>query len=184
MSTTSFPSKALLEIPNDWQLSVAVTEHGPMVIKHNQGFEDLLGHPEYPFQIGVAVPLHSPNENGLHDEEEGEQLGVIEDLLVDSLQDDKLALYVFAQCSAGGKEWVFYTGDPIEAEKRIDAIKRKVASHIIQNIQQPDPNWEIAQSFTGMSHREDKVAWMSWMKRGAGVAVVAWIAWRLCGACL
>jgi hypothetical protein len=157
MSIQSFPSRASLSIPDAWQLMATETSEGPMVLKVNSGYADLIGHPEYPYQVGVAVPLNAPNSAGFHDDEEGVQVGVIEDLLVQSLQSENLALWVFSQCSSGHKEWVFYTGDPTEAGRRIHEIRNRVTTHEIQNIFQPDPEWEIFQAFTGITSDESEI---------------------------
>jgi len=151
MCTQPYPSRADLKIPDEWQIMAAQTEDGPMILKVNSGYANLLGHPEYPYQVGVAIPLNSPTSAGMHNEEEGNQVGMIEDLLVESLQTEKLALWVFSQCSSGVKEWVFYTGDPVETAKRINELRGCIKTHLIQNIHQEDPEWEIFQAFTGIT---------------------------------
>jgi len=57
MNQKEYPTKEQLTIPTDWGLSVAETDEGPMVLKINSGYKDLMGHPDYSYQIGVAVPL-------------------------------------------------------------------------------------------------------------------------------
>ena len=164
MNIKKYPSKDQLTIPNDWGLSLAQTNEGPMVMKVNSGYSRLIGHPEYPYQIGVAVPLNAPNSAGMHGEEEGEQVGVIEDMLVESLESDKLALYVFSQCSSGAKEWVFYTGNPDEVEGRIHSVRSRITTHTIQNVRQEDPGWDVYQNFTGTTPEEStsKPWWKFW----------------------
>lgn len=155
MSTQSFPAKDNLTIPDEWQIMAAETEDGPMVLKVNVGYASLIGHPEYPYQLGVAIPLNAPNAFGMHDEEEGNQVAGIEDLLVETLQESKLALWVLSQCSNGAKEWVFYTGNPVESAKRINHVRSCVKTHLIQNIHQEDPEWEIFKVFSGITSELD-----------------------------
>ncbi|MEM9444846.1 MAG: DUF695 domain-containing protein [Verrucomicrobiota bacterium] len=150
----AYPSKEALEIPSEWSLMIVEDEEGPMVLRMNHGYKDLIGHPEYNFQVGVAVPLNNPTEAGFHEEEEGLEVAVIEEQLVELLQNDKLALFVFSQCSGGGKEWVFYTGNPDEVEKRIEAVRNSVTTHTLQNFSQEDPDWEIYQEFGGGSDQD------------------------------
>jgi len=155
MNQKEYPTKEQLTIPTDWGLSVAETDEGPMVLKINSGYKDLMGHPDYSYQIGVAVPLNNPNDAGMHDEEEGEQVAEIEEKLVEALEHDKLALYVFAQTSSGAKEWVFYTGNPEEVETRIANVRKQVSTHTLQNIAQEDPDWETYKDFTGVGLDEN-----------------------------
>jgi hypothetical protein len=155
MSTDSFPSRAQLTIPNDWQVMMAQTEEGPMVLKVNSGYANLIGHPDYPYQVGVTIPLNSPTGAGMHDSDEGDQVVVIEELLVEALQNENLALWVFSQCSVGVKEWVFYTTDPAEAAKRINEVRDQVKTHPIEDICLEDPEWDIFQAFTGITAESD-----------------------------
>src|SRR5882724_3177520 len=71
---------------------------------------------KYPYQIGIATPLHSDN-NGFPSKEENEQLLNMEEILLYEFEKNDVAIFVGAITGGEMKEFVFYTGKPQEASK-------------------------------------------------------------------
>lgn len=147
MTNKNYAPREHLVIEPELAMITAQTDEGPMIIRMNRGYEAVMGHPDYGYQIGIAVPLNQPNEHGLNEAEEGQELGAIEDALCNALESDKLALFVFSQTSSGVKEWVFYTGDPEAAVARIAGLRQQLTTHDVQVMVQDDPEWETYRNF-------------------------------------
>lgn len=152
MNKKPYPRREELVIPSDWAVMGVETDDGLMMIRINRGYEPLMGHPDFSYQIGVSAPLNRPTETGMHDDDEGDEVGEIEDLLVDALQVDNRALFVFTQTSGGVKEWVFYTGEPEAMQALITSVCQRVTSHEIQMIVQHDPEWKTYGIFNPDCH--------------------------------
>lgn len=65
-----------------WGVAQANYEGSPLLIRYNEAAKDWAGHAGLPIKLGFAVPLNSPNEGGLPDPAENEQLEAIEDLIL------------------------------------------------------------------------------------------------------
>src|SRR5437879_5728342 len=71
-------------LPEDkWSVSQGENNGKPMFIRMNSSAKQYAGHPELPVRLGIAVPLNDPNDHGLPKETESDQLGQIEDRLVE-----------------------------------------------------------------------------------------------------
>ncbi len=71
--------------PYEWQLAMANTKDGPLIVRKNSSAQVWAKHPKLTIKLGFAIPLNAPNQGGLPDPDENEQLDEIEDLIVTKL---------------------------------------------------------------------------------------------------
>ncbi len=73
--------KVVTDYPNVWSIGQGMRENKPIFVRIRNGLNEAIGHPEYPFQIGVAVPLLHPTKDGLSTDAEAKELERIEHFL-------------------------------------------------------------------------------------------------------
>ena len=117
----------------------------PLVTRFNTAFRGATDSAEWGFQVGVAVPLKHPKENGLPGPEEGEELGVIEDLITAEAGDRAVLVGVISTHSM--REFVLYAkaGDWIQGFHR--DLRERVRGHEVQVIARSDPMWDVYKQF-------------------------------------
>ena len=117
-------------------------QHGkPLVARFDAKASALVGHPEYPYQVGIAFPLNAPAENGLTTDEENAQLHEYEEQLTALLRQDNESLKVGAITTNGVKEYVFYTASPDGVKAKFEQFSPGIASHHPRLKIQEDADW-------------------------------------------
>ncbi|MGB2963641.1 MAG: DUF695 domain-containing protein [Anaerolineales bacterium] len=142
-------SKKAAVYPTESKWSVKESEHNnqPMYIRLNNSADDLAGHPDYKYRVGIAVPLKLPDEQGLPTTYEIEELNAIEDSLARRLEKDQLSLQVLSITTGNMREFVFYTKDPQSALEMIEACQLEVKTHQLQKYVKEDPGWTLYKDF-------------------------------------
>jgi len=140
--------KDITEYPDTWSVAQSVREGKPIFIRFRVGIQDAIGHPKYPFQIGVAVPLIEPTMDGLTINAEAEELNKIEDELDTVLSQDNQAIFVLAITTNGMREFVFYSTEwkPEIFEQKVKSVN--VGRHELQFMMQHDKNWDTFRQFS------------------------------------
>lgn len=103
---------------------------------------------KYPFQIGIAIPLHSDN-NGFPTKQENEELFVIEDKLIKEFAKNNIAIFVGTIMGGGMKEFIFYTGDHKTSAKIFEKMRDQITNHELQGVINNDPDWNNYKMLTG-----------------------------------
>ena len=114
-----------------------------MIVRTNAGYRNFGSVPGYEHQVGIAVPLRTPEATGLPSPAEDAQLGEIENLLRDSLQAEAESLLVAVITTSGMREFVFYTRDPQQVKRRFEQLRDDTANHELQLMIQVDKNWGV-----------------------------------------
>ncbi len=140
--------KDISQYPDTWTIGQAVREGKPIFIRTRSGLNDAVGHPNYPFQIGVAVPLLTPTKDGLTTNEEAEVLGKIEDNLNQTLSQKSEAVEAMVITTNGMREFMFYASEwkPEYFEKEVKSVEPM--GHELQFMMQHDPKWKTFQQFS------------------------------------
>lgn len=138
-------AKEDLKLSESWSVSQGNLDGRPIIIRLNRGVQEAHGHPELQHQIGVAIPLKAPDENGFPGPEESAKLAEIEDLLVERLEPDRMCLHVATISTGGMREFVFYSSDPETSRREIEMLSKTITSHELQHIVQADPDWRVYQ---------------------------------------
>jgi hypothetical protein len=139
--TTSYPADT------NWSVHQGNNQGRPMIVRRNDGAKSLKGSAEYSFRVGVATPLHTPDEQGFPGGDESNQLHAIEDALCARLEADQMSLQVLAITTSSMREFVFYTRDPDAALAAIESIRSETKSHELQSYIAKDIKWELYSQF-------------------------------------
>jgi hypothetical protein len=114
-----------------------------MIVRSNAGYRDFGSVPGYEHQVGIAVPLRTPEPTGLPSPAEDAELGHIEDLICSSLQDQAESLLVAVITTGGMREFAFYTRDPERLKQRFEQLRNSITSHELQLMIQLDKAWGV-----------------------------------------
>jgi hypothetical protein len=138
--------KPLSDYPETWDIAEGIDGDNPIFIRTRSLIKEAVGHPEYPFQIGVAVPLKHPTPDGLPTNQEAHLLNDIEDKLTKVLTTSVLVMII---TTSGMREFVFYekTWRPEELEAQVKSVNKEHPDHQLQFIMKHDPNWSIIKPF-------------------------------------
>jgi hypothetical protein len=130
-----------------WSIGRSEHEGRILYIRINTGLKNIAGKTPFDHRFGVAVPLHSPGEDGLPTTVEYEELGRIEDELVATFEPCQVALLALVLTTSGFREFVFYTKAASDVEPLIEALKAQITTHKLQFYIHPDVDWDVYQSF-------------------------------------
>ncbi|HTC95995.1 MAG TPA: DUF695 domain-containing protein [Terriglobales bacterium] len=139
--------KDIRSYPDTWSVGKGTLEGKLIFTRFREGLKEAVGHPEYPFQIGIAVPLLHPTEDGLPTNSEAQELGKIEDALNDKIAIDGSGIFVLIITYNGMREFVFYTKEwkPESFEQEVKSINAD--PHKLQFMMQHDPKWDAIKRF-------------------------------------
>lgn len=142
--------KTMPEYADTWSLNMVESDGVPISIRYREGVRDAVGHPDYPYQIGVAVPLLDPSEVGLTNAGEVERLYAIEDALADALTHADEAVFVMSLTSGGVREFIYYAHpkDLMHYEKKVGEVRTRFLEHDIQFTMRGDPEWALFTRFS------------------------------------
>jgi hypothetical protein len=138
--------KPIRDYPDTWDVAQAVDDGMPIFVRIRSPLKDAIGHPDYPYQIGVAVPLLNPTSNGLPTKEEAQSLGAIEDKLAETLTNSVLTIVITWKSM---REFVFYEKEwkPEAIEAQVKLVNKEHSEHHLQFIMKHDPSWATFKSY-------------------------------------
>jgi hypothetical protein len=131
--------------------SVLQGEYGerPMFIRLNSGARTVAASAELAHRIGIAVPLLSPNEDGLPTSSEGAALVSIEDALCASLRAGTEVILTVVITTSGIREFVFYSSVPAHVATAVASVREEFPTYEIQLVEESDPEWMVYKQFAG-----------------------------------
>jgi hypothetical protein len=141
------PSVAQAAEASDWSVSEGVSEGSRLIVRANTAFRQAANRSDYGIRIGVAVPLDDPDESGLPQGAELEELNHIEDTLV--ARAEAHAVLVCVLTTRSMREFVFHsqTSDWIEPFHR--DMQGAIPEHEVQVMAQRDPGWSVYEQIVG-----------------------------------
>ena len=92
---------SLLPISGPWTIGEGEYNGNVMLVRLNAGYQEFGPVPGYEHQVGIAVPFHAREANGLPSTEESLQLSAIEDDICLVLQEEAASVLV-AIITTGG----------------------------------------------------------------------------------
>lgn len=131
-----------------WSVAQADAGGTPLLVRFNQAARELAGHPGLPIKLGFAVPFNRPNEGGLPDAEENEQLAAVEDLIAGEVLSKGAGIHALTLTNGVVKEYVFYVASNLDIAALHVSVRDRVSSHDIQCIAIHEPGWESYREFT------------------------------------
>ena len=133
--------KSIDQYPDTWSVARGTRIGMPIVIRFRDGLKEAVGHPRYPFQIGIAIPLLHPTVDGLPEDSEAKELDTIESSLKNVIVAGG-GVFVMAITTNGMRELVFYfpNMDATIIQDTVDSLS--VAPHKLQFMIQEDSRWD------------------------------------------
>jgi hypothetical protein len=131
-----------------WSVARADSGRGPVLVRSNDAARELRGHPALPIKLGFVVPLNRPNEGGLPDAEENEQLAAVEDLIATRVLAAGAGVHALTLTTGVMKEWVFYVATGLDIAGLHAEVQDSVSSHEVQCMAVQEPGWESYREFT------------------------------------
>jgi hypothetical protein len=146
-SRKKFPIIEEIDIADEWSMFQGEHEGKSLIVRVRTSAKDLIGHPSYAHQVGIAVPLNDPDQNGFPSGEESKQLNNIEDQVAGMLESGNESLLVGIISTGGMREFVLYTTNPDEVQRKFGELKKETFTHALQLMIQPDKGWNVYKSF-------------------------------------
>ena len=141
------PAREQLEIHESWKVGQGDYGGKVLIARFNAGLKEIAGHPEYPYQVGIAAPLREPTEQGLPTVDEDERLAVLEQQIAKVLEDARESLLVGVLTTGGMREFVFYTADAVAVREKFERLRKSISSHELQLMIHEDPGWHVYRQF-------------------------------------
>jgi Family of unknown function (DUF695) len=134
-------------VSESWSMFQGEDNGKPLIARANVGLKPFVGHPRYAHQIGVAIPLRAPDENGFPSSDESAELTDIEDKLCAELTGGNESLFAAVITTGGMREFVFYTSDSKSAELKLKKISETILTHTLQGMIRDDKEWSVYRQF-------------------------------------
>ena len=119
-----YPRKADIQIratDNSWAIATLESPDGPVIIRVNKGYKDLVGHPEYKSWIFITTPYKCA-DNGMPTAEEIQHLDALEIEIEETLSAGNEALLCAVHTGGGRRMWHYYFADFATLQARLDPI--------------------------------------------------------------
>lgn len=152
-NTTGVDDYEKINEEKDWMVLQAYFDGHPGVISFKTTVNTEENRKNLPFQIGVAVPLLKPTDQGLPAQAEAEQLWKIEDELKSALGRVHNSILVMTITTDGMREFVFYAPEwkPKEIESTVKNVQAGMGyKHELQFMMKEDKNWETYKNFANV----------------------------------
>jgi len=144
-----FPNVADVVTDGQWVVATGGFEGKPMIVRVNRALTKLMGHPDYGYRVGIAIPLIAPRADGFPNTEEAAVLAEIEDQIDDALTPQFESLFALVITTGGMREFVFYTRDAGAAGHNVAALRSRIQSHELQSYVELDRRWLVFREFLG-----------------------------------
>ncbi len=128
-------------IRDEWTISEGERDGLPMIVRFNAGLRSVLGDKRYPFRVGIAVPLQSPQPGGLPSSEENLALNDIEDEIINLFNNHQRGFLSAVITTNAMKEYMVYSRTDTVADI-IDALNDQFPGYAFQHYVARDEAWE------------------------------------------
>jgi hypothetical protein len=130
-----------------WSVLQGEMNGKPIFIRVDTQWKESSQRAQYPYRIGIAIPLNNPNKDGLPSNDEMNILNSIEDLIDKELIQEGKTILTLIITTHSMREFVLYTNIPKVVKNKHSGLKNRVKTHEIQMIIENDPTWEVYKSF-------------------------------------
>ena len=129
-------------VPEKWSVGHGEYQGKQIITRFNMGLKAFVGDPDYPNQVGIAVPFKHQTENGLPTSDEIKQLDVIEDEIANRFTVANESVLAGVITTNNMREFVLYTSDPKAATSKAEKLQKDITTHTIQFVIHSDPGWQ------------------------------------------
>jgi hypothetical protein len=125
-----------------WNLAKEKNPEQATVLRYRPSLREFLGDENYTKRLTIVWTFEPADEAGRPSDTQSADMKDFEDLLLRTLDPDRLAILAFVFTGSGKREWHFYLSDIDEVGIRINQALAKTPNLPIQLKIVNDPNWE------------------------------------------
>jgi hypothetical protein len=130
---------------DSWSVSCGTSNGKPLFVRVNMSANANVADPQFPFRLGIAVPLRVPDQNGFPQADESNELNLIEDRLAEALGGTGRLVLVIT--TSGMREFVSYVRSAEEGKQVFAKVRSESPAHKIQFYVRADPKWSAYGQF-------------------------------------
>ena len=131
-----------------WNIAKGKNPEQPTVLRFRPSLHEHLGSEDYPRRLVIIWQFEAADATGMPDDTQSADMKDFEDMLIDALDPDRLAILAFVFTSSETREWNFYLSDVSEVGIRINKALSAIPQLPIDLTVESDPNWdELRQVF-------------------------------------
>jgi hypothetical protein len=131
-----------------WNIAKGKNPERPTVLRFRPSLEAFLGDENYPRRLMIVWQFEVADATGMPTDTQSADMKDFENMLIDALDPDRLAILAFVFTSAATREWHFYLSDVSEVGIRINQALSTIPQLPIELTVEDDPNWdELRQVF-------------------------------------
>jgi hypothetical protein len=138
---------ALSSDDHQWSIAEGNYVGSPLIVRINTSAKEWIGHKSLSIKLGFAVPLNSPNDGGLPNPEENQQLNGVEDVILREVEARAKGIHALVLTTGTMREFVFYITSDVDIGAMHKAIQKCVSSHEVQCMAVKDPTWKAYNEF-------------------------------------
>lgn len=143
-----FPKKDEIRVQdteNSWSVGTFQGPEGPVIVRANQGYKHLVGHPEFKSWIFITT-AYDYRHDGMPTEEEMQQLDALETEIETALGAGNEALLCAVHTGGGKRMWLYYFTDFAILQSRLDPIIQN-SGRAWELPWDDDPEWKQYRQF-------------------------------------
>jgi hypothetical protein len=125
-----------------WNIAKGKNPEQPTVLRFRPSLKACLGSEDYPRRLAIFWKFEPADATGMPTDVQSADMKNFEDMLIEALDPDRLAVLAFVFTSSGTREWNFYLSDVSEVGIRINKALSQVPKLPIELNVEDDPNWD------------------------------------------
>lgn len=134
--------------PNAWNVRDTTLQGDDFIVRVCVGLREAIGHPDYTYQIGIAIPANWNTDSGIVSRVESNPLERIELAIGEKVESENTRLAAVLT-GRNMTEFILYSSEPEIVKDKIEKLKIETSSHEIQHIIQKDPEWNTYKFIIG-----------------------------------
>jgi hypothetical protein len=135
-----------------WNIAKGKNPEKPTVLRFRPSLESHLGDPNYPKRLIILWQYDAADSSGMPTDTQSADMKDFEDLLIEALDPERLAILAFIFTTAGTREWNFYLSDVDEVGTRINKALSSVPQLPISLTVVDDPQWDELRQVYQLCH--------------------------------
>jgi hypothetical protein len=125
-----------------WNIAKGKDPARPTVLRFRPSLKAFLGDENYPRRLTIIWKFDAADDSGMPTDTQSADMKDFEDLLIEALDPNRLAVLAFVFTASGSREWHFYLSDVSEVGIRINKALASVPKLPIDLNVDDDPNWD------------------------------------------
>jgi len=132
-----------LPVADRWQVARGQRAGKPMILRTHEGYRDFRGVSGFDHQVGIAIPLHNTDADGLPTADESRELDAVENAICNLFEPQNESLFVATVTCDGLREFILYTRNPDAVRRKFKALENRMPAHKVFLKIQPDKDWQV-----------------------------------------